>query len=169
LPADFIVTVTTRSRRDYEVDGRDYHFVNQEQFRRMIEQDELLEYARVYGNWYGVPKDQVRQSLDSNRDAVIKVDIQGAATIKKNMPEACFIFVTPPSMADLALRLTSRNSESEAERSLRLDTAGIEMEELPMFDYVVLNHTGELEAAVEDMLAIIKAEKLKTRPRICRC
>ncbi len=135
----------------------------------MIEQDELLEYARVYGNWYGVPKDQVRQSLDSNRDAVIKVDIQGAATIKKNMPEACFIFVTPPSMADLALRLTSRNSESEAERSLRLDTAGIEMEELPMFDYVVLNHTGELEAAVEDMLAIIKAEKLKTRPRICRC
>ncbi len=135
----------------------------------MIEQDELLEYARVYGNWYGVPKDQVRQSLDSNRDAVIKVDIQGAATIKKNMPEAWFIFVTPPSMADLALRLTSRNSESEAERSLRLDTAGIEMEELPMFDYVVLNHTGELEAAVEDMLAIIKAEKLKTRPRICRC
>jgi len=164
VEADFIVTTTTRPRRDYEVDGVSYNFVSREAFDEMIKNNDLLEYARVYGNWYGVPRQAVLQALEKGSDAVIKVDIQGAATIKKNLPGACFIFITPPEIAELPGRLKRRNTESEAERELRLKTAGREFEQLSVFDYVVLNPEGEIDTAVEDVLTIIRAEKLKVKP-----
>ena len=160
--ASFIVTVTTRPRRDYEIDGVNYHFVSQKQFNDLKENGDLLEFARVYGNWYGVPRGQVIQAIEKGRDAIIKVDIQGALTIKKNMPEACFIFVTPPEVDQLPSRLRKRNTESADELELRIKTAGTELEGLQAFDYVVLNYEGEIDRAADDILAIIKAEKLKT-------
>ncbi len=169
IAADFIVTATTRRRRDYEIDGVNYHFVTEDHFLKMIEDEELLEYARVYGNWYGVPKAQVRKAIESGRDAIIKVDIQGAATIKKNMPEACFIFVTPPTIEDLLERLEKRNTETLKDLQLRIHSAGNELDKLPMFDYVVVNRNEEADLAVDDMLAIIKTEKLRVQSRNCRC
>lgn len=161
VPADFVVTLTTRPPRDYEVDGLNYNFVKETQFMKLIEDGDLLEYARVYGNWYGVPRKPVLQSLEAGRDAVIKVDIQGAATIKKNMPEACFVFVTPPDAGALSKRLKKRNTESASDLDLRLKTAGAEFAQLHLFDYVVINRDGEVDAAVDDMVSIIRAEKLK--------
>lgn len=160
--ASFIVTVTTRSRRNYEIDGVNYHFVSEQQFNNLKENGDLLEFARVYGNWYGVPREQVIETVNKGRDAIIKVDIQGAFTIKQNMPEACFVFVTPPEVEELPSRLRKRNTESADELELRLKSAGIELEGLQTFDYVVLNYEGEVDRAVDDILAIIKAEKLKT-------
>jgi len=160
--ASFIVTVTTRSRRNYEIDGVNYHFVSEQQFNNLKENGDLLEFARVYGNWYGVPREQVIETVNKGRDAIIKVDIQGAFTIKQNMPEACFVFVTPPEVEELPSRLRKRNTESADELELRLKSAGIELEGLQTFDSVVLNYEGEVDRAVDDILAIIKAEKLKT-------
>jgi len=164
VEADFIVTATTRPRRDYEIDGISYKFVSREAFDEMIKNNELLEYAQVYGNWYGVPRQPVSRALDRGADAIIKVDIQGAVTIKKNLPGACFVFITPPRIAELPGRLKRRNTESEYERELRLKTAGSEFEKLSVFDYVVFNPEGEIDAAVEDVLTIIRAEKLKVKP-----
>jgi len=161
VEADFIVTTTTRPRRNYEVHGISYNFVSPTTFEEMIENNDLLEYAQVYGNWYGVPKRAVSQALERGSDAIIKVDIQGAVSIKNNLPGACFVFITPPKIAELPGRLKRRNTESETERELRLKTAGSEFEKLSVFDYIVLNPEGEIDAAVEDVLAIIRAEKLK--------
>ncbi|MFA5450902.1 MAG: guanylate kinase [Dehalococcoidales bacterium] len=163
VPADFIITLTTRPPRDYEIDGVNYYFVAEPVFMKMIENGELLEHARVYGNWYGVPKKQVAQSIQRGRDAIIKVDIQGAATIKKSMPEACFVFVTPPDASALSYRLRKRNTESVSDLELRLKTAGAEFSQLHLFDYVVLNCDGEVDAAVDDVISIIRSEKLKLR------
>lgn len=169
IEADFIVTTTTRARRVYEIDGVNYSFVSEEVFKQMISGGELLEHANVYGNWYGVPRTTVRKALDQGRDAIIKVDIQGAVTIKHNMPEACFVFVTPPDINDLSSRLKKRNTESESDLELRLKTAGSELDRLHLFDYVVYNRNGFLGQAVDDMLAIIRAEKIRVNPRRCRC
>lgn len=164
VKADFIVTTTTRPRRDYEIDGVSYNFVSRANFDKMINNNDLLEYAQVYGNWYGVPRQAVEQALERGTDAIIKVDIQGAATIKENLPGACFVFITPPKIAELPDRLKRRNTESESERELRLKTAGSEFEKLSVFDYIVLNPEGEVDSAVEDVLTIIRAEKLKVKP-----
>ncbi len=169
VEADYIVTATTRPKRDYEIDGVNYHFVDKSLFMEMKARGEFLEYAQVYGNWYGVPREQVRQAVNKGRDAVIKVDIQGAKTIKNNMPEACFVFVPPPDLDDLPSRLKQRNTESEQDLELRLKTAGSEFDNLPMFDYMVYNPSGRVDAAVDDMLAIIKAEKLRVQPRDLSC
>jgi len=164
VPADFIVTLTTRPPRDYEIDGVNYNFVKEADFMKLIEEGEMLEYARVYGNWYGVPRMPVLKSVKAGRDAIIKVDIQGAATIKKNMPEACFVFVTPPDPDVLSKRLKKRNTESASDLELRLKTAGEEFARLNLFNYVVVNRDGEVDSAVDDMVSIIRTEKLKVRP-----
>ena len=101
-PLKYITTLTTRPQRAKERDNVDYHFVSMERFQEMIENNELLEWANVYGNWYGVPKEPVKQALDKGQDVMVKVDIQGAATIKKILPQAIFIFLMPPSMEELA-------------------------------------------------------------------
>ncbi len=111
-PLKYITTLTTRPRRPNERNNVDYHFISTERFQEMIENNELLEWANVYGNWYGVPKEEVKQALDEGEDVVVKVDIQGAATIKKILPQAVFIFLMPPSMEELLVRLRQRHTES---------------------------------------------------------
>ena len=165
LPLDFIVTVTTRPRRNSEQDNIDYRFVSEESFQKMIEAKELLEWAKVYGNWYGVPRQPVKQALAEGRDTILKVDIQGATTIKKILPQAVFIFLTPLSKEDLAARLRERNSESASDLDLRLKTAKDEMKRLPMFDYVVVNKQGQIDQVISEIKAIITAEKLRVTPR----
>ncbi len=164
-PLEFIVTVTTRAPRPGEKDGVHYHFVSEAEFQKMVDADQLLEWATVYGNRYGPPREPVRQALENGKDVVIKVDVQGAATIKKIVPQAVFIFLAPPSMGELAQRLEKRRTETPADLELRLKTAAEEMEKLPVFDYLVVNRQGELDRAVADIEAIITAEKCRVIPR----
>lgn len=161
IPLDFIITVTTRPHRSEEKDEIDYRFISEESFKKMIEAEELLEWANVYGNWYGVPKKPVKQALDKGRGVILKLDIQGADTIKKILPHAVSIFVAAPSMQELADRLRRRNTESEADLALRLQTATEEMKRVHSFDYMVINQQQKVDCAVADIRAIITAEKLR--------
>jgi len=164
-PIEYITTVTTRPRRAKERDNIDYHFVSTESFQKMITGNELLEWANVYGNWYGVPKKPVKQALDKGQDIIVKVDIQGAATIKKILSEAVFIFLIPASMEELATRLKQRQTESPSDLTLRTKTAEEEIEQLPLFDYIVVNKQDEIDLAVSEIKAIISAEKCRVTPR----
>ena len=164
-PLSYITTLTTRPRRPNESDGIDYGFVSVAKFEGMIKNNELLEWANVYGNWYGVPKAAVREALAKGQDAIVKVDIQGVASIKKILPQAIAIFLMPPSMEELLLRLKQRRTESDSELDLRLKTAEAEIKELSHFEYVVINRGNEIERAVADVLAIIAAEKCRVVPR----
>lgn len=161
-PFHHVVTVTTRMPREGEKDGRDYHFVSRERFEEMLDKGELLEWAEVYGNGYGVPRGDVKRGLDSGRDVLVKVDVQGAATIKKVVPQAVLIFVAPPTMEDLNERLRQRNSETTVDLERRVETADAEMRQLPLFDYVVVN--DEVDRAVARIDAIVTAEKCRTHP-----
>jgi guanylate kinase len=167
-PADFITTVTTRPKRAQEKDGIDYNFVSPKRFQEMLKGKEFLEYANVYGNWYGVPTEPVRQALKRGKDTIVKVDTQGAATIKKLVPQAVFIFIVPPSMEELSARLKGRRTESDFDCDLRLKTAAEEMKQLPLFDYIVVNQQDRVELAVSAIKAIISAEKHRVAPRQVR-
>ncbi len=164
-PLKYITTLTTRPRRPNERDNLDYHFVSTDRFQEMIENSQLLEWAKVYGNWYGVPKEAVKQALDKGQDIIVKVDIQGAASIKKTLPQAIRIFLIPPSMEELVIRLKQRHTESPPDLALRLKTAEAEMKQLPLFDYTVVNQWDEIDLAVSDIKAIITAEKCRVTPR----
>ena len=164
-PLYYVVTVTTRPRRDNEQDMVDYHFISTDEYRNMLAGKELLESASVYGNWYGVPRAVVKEALDRGEDVIIKIDIQGAAAIKGIVPEAVFIFLAPPSMEELTTRLTRRLTESPADLALRLETAREEMSQLSHFDYVVVNQDGGLDQTVSSIQAIITAEKCRVSPR----
>jgi len=164
-PLEYIVTVTTRPQRDKERNNVDYHFISTERFQEMIERKEFLEWANVYGNWYGVPKEPVKQALDKGQDIIVRVDIQGAATIKKILPQAVFIFLVPPSMEELVLRLKQRHTESASDLALRTKTADEEIKQLSLFDYVVVNKRDEIDLAVSEIKAIITAEKCRVTPR----
>jgi len=161
LPLEIIVTTTTRARRPGEKDGEPYHFVSPEAFQEKRQSDQLLEYARVYGNWYGVPRQAVQRALTAGKDAIVKIDVQGAATIRRKVPPAVLIFLAPPSLADLAERLRGRRTEAPADLELRLATAEGELANLPLFDYIVINRRGEPERAVAEVKAIIAAEKCR--------
>ena len=164
-PLTYITTITTRPQRNNERDNVDYHFISREKFQEMIERNELLEWANVYGNWYGVPREPVKQALDRGQDTIVKVDVQGAATIKKILPQAVFIFLTPPSIEELVLRLKKRRTESPSDLALRTKTAEEELKQLPMFDYIIINRQGEIERAVSEIEAVITAEKCRVHPR----
>ncbi len=165
LPIKFIITLTTRARRRGEKNKVDYHFVTIEKFQQMIANNELLEWANVYGNWYGVPRADVKQALDAGWDTIVKVDVQGAATIKKILPQAVFIFLMPPSMDDLVLRLKQRQTELPLDLALRLKAAEEEFKQLPLFDYVIVSKWDEIDIAMADIKAIITAEKCRVNPR----
>jgi len=141
----------------------DYVFLEYERFQDMVESGEFLEHAQVYGRWYGVPRVQVREALQRGMDVLIKVDIQGAATIKRLVSEGVFIFLAPPSMEELERRLRRRETEGERELGVRLGTAHEEMAQLPLFDYVVVN--DRVEQAAIQIDAIITAEKCRVRSR----
>jgi len=164
-PLQYITTVTTRPQRAKERDNVDYHFVSTGRFQEMISGNELLEWANVYGSWYGVPKQPVKQALDNGRDTIVKVDVQGVATIKKILPQAVFIFLMPPSMEELVIRLKQRHTESPFDLALRLKTAEEEIKQLPLFDYIVWNKRNETDLAVSGIKAIITAEKCRVTPR----
>lgn len=164
-PLEYITTVTTRPRRASERDHIDYRFISAEKFQDMIKHDKLLEWANVYGNWYGVPKEPVKLALDSGQDTIVKVDIQGVAAIKKILPQAVFIVLMPPSKEELRLRLKQRHTESSFDLGLRIKTAEEEIKQLSLFDYVVFSRRGEINRAVSDIAAIITAEKCRITPR----
>lgn len=167
-PFHFVVTATNRPRRSHEVDGRDYIFVSTERFAEMIEQDELLEYAVVYGDYKGVPKQQVRDALASNLDVVMRLDVQGAETFRKLVPGAVLVFVTPPTEEELVARLQKRRTESPDQLKMRIATARQEINRLAEFDYVVVNSHGQLERAVDDVMGIIRAEHCRVAQRRVR-
>jgi len=158
-PIRYITTLTTRPKRPNEIDHVDYHFISTEEFRRMKKDGELLESARVYDNYYGVPKSAVTQALERGEDTIIKVDIQGAKTIKTIVPTAVFIFLMPPSLGALERRLKQRYTESPVQLALRLKKAEEEITQVSLFDYVVVNQRGKISRAVSDIKAIITAEK----------
>jgi len=165
-PLHFTVTATTRPRRKKEAHGVDYHFVSRAEFESMIEKGELLEWANVYGNLYGVPKSELQQAMEKGEDVIVKVDVQGAATIKRTVPEAVFIFLAPPSMEDLKKRLKQRKTESSIDLGVRIKAAEKEMNSLSMFDYVVVNHKNGIGRAISQIESIITAEKCRVKPRI---
>ena len=157
----FVVTATTRPARKDEVDGRDYFFVTHDEFARMIEEDELLEYAVVYNDYKGVPKQQIRDALKSGRDVIMRLDVQGAATIRKLVPGATLVFLTAESEQAMIRRLRERKSETSEGLNLRIATARQEMKRMGEFDYCVINAEGRQEESVRQILHIIDAEHLR--------
>jgi len=165
--ADFVITLTTRSKRTREKSDISYHFVPVETFQRLQKDKQLLESANVYGNWYGVPKEPVQKALAQGKDVVVKVDVQGAATLKKLAPGAISIFLMPPTQDELSSRLKLRHTESVFDMNLRLKTADDEIKELDSFDYVVVNRQGEVDLAVSAIVSIMVAEKHRiNRPAV---
>jgi guanylate kinase len=132
----------------------------------MLSRDEFLEHAQVYGEHYGVPKSQVRDALASGQDVVMRLDVQGAATLRRLAPEALLIFVSTSSEEELIRRLQARRTESPETLRRRLDTIEQEVNYIPLFDYIVINRDGQLDEAVTQIMAIISAEKCRVRPRI---
>lgn len=157
----FVVTATTRDARVGEVHGHDYFFVSHDEFARMINEDELLEYAIVYNEYKGVPKNQIRTALASGNDVIMRVDVQGAATLRKLIPEATFVFLSAESESAMVRRLRERKTETPEGLSLRMATARQEFKRIDEFDYWVVNPDGCAENAVTELNAIITAEKCR--------
>jgi len=166
VPFHFVVTATDRPPRPGEVHGEHYYFVTTEEFVRMIERDELLEHAIVYGQHKGIPKKQVQQALASGRDVVMRIDVQGAKTVRHLVPDAVLIFLTASSEQEMVTRLRARDGDSLEQIQRRIETAREEMKCLPEFDYVVVNRDGGLDQAVDDVLAIIAAEHCRVKRRV---
>ena len=160
-----VSSVTTRAPRPGESEGHPYHFISREAFEQLIANDELLEYANVHGNWYGQPRRPIRDNLQAGRDVLLKIDVQGAATVRSKVPQAIFIFLVPDSLEELTLRLSERNTETEGELQRRLADAHAELTQKNWYDYVVLNRQGHLQEAVEHVRAIMLAEHCRTHPR----
>lgn len=165
LPFHFVVTATTRPRRQGEVHGKDYYFISSEEFTQMIEEDELLEYAIVYDDYKGIPKEQVRQALASGKDVVMRIDVQGAATIREISPESVLIFLITQNEEEMIGRLKKRKTETTDGLTKRIKTAREELNRVNEFDYVVINRDNHLDEAVNTILAIICAEHHRTNPK----
>ncbi len=165
LPFHFVVTATTRPRRPGETHGKDYWFVSPEDFAEMIERNELIEYAIVYGDYKGIPRAQVREALASGKDVVMRLDVQGAETVRKLVPDALLIFITTDSEEELVSRLNTRDTETPDSLAIRIATARKELKRVEAFDYVIVNHDLHLDETVETIRAIIKAEHHRVRPR----
>ena len=161
----FVITFNSRKPRKDEVDGKDYFFVSREVFEEMIAREELLEHARVYSDYKGIPKSQVREALESGKDVVMRLDVQGAMTVKRLIPDAVLIFLTASSKQEWTNRLQARRSESPEELALRLRIAEDEYSHLCEFDYLVVNSDRHLEKTIEDIQSIIRSEHLRTKPR----
>ena len=165
LPFHFVVTATTRPRRPEETHGKDYFFVTKEEFAHMIDLDELIEYAIVYGDYKGIPKQQVREALASGKDVVMRLDVQGAATLRKLAPEAVLIFLTTQSEEELVERLKRRKTDAAEDLSLRIATARQELKRANEFDYVIVNSDNHLGETTNTVVSIIEAEHHRVNPR----
>jgi guanylate kinase len=157
----FAVTATTRERRPGEADGVHYFFVTEEQFLEDRAQGEFIESAEVYGHWYGVPKHSIRAALRDGRDVIVKVDVQGAATIRALAPESVLIFLTPPSLDDLFQRLLHRKTDGESVVLRRIRTSALEMTMVHQFDYAVFNEDDQIDQTLDQIMAIMTAERLR--------
>jgi guanylate kinase len=165
LPFHFVVTATTRPPRDNEIHGVDYFFLSHDEFARMINADELLEYAIVYTDYKGIPKSQVRQALDSDKDVIMRLDVQGAETIRKLCPDALLIFLTTQDQDELIARLHERKTDSGEGLNLRIATARQELKRMEEFDYLVVNRADQLDTTVDTIVSIILAEHHKVHGR----
>lgn len=161
----FTVTATTRSPRPGERDGVNHQFLERDEFINMIAKDKLLEWAEVYGNYYGVPKQQVRDALARGQHVLIRVDVQGARRLRQLLPEALQIFVMPPSIKVLRSRLKARGVNTEEDMEIRLDAASREVDESEEFDYCVVNEEGRLDDAVRQVTGIFEKESRREPPR----
>ncbi len=155
--AGYAVSATTRAPREGEIDGVHYHFLTKEDFSMLIDSGEVLEYAEYCGNYYGTLKRSVDELLGKGKDAVLKIEVEGALNIKKMFPEACLVFILPPSWEELERRLRERGTETEDVIVKRITQAKVEFEWAESYDYLVVN--DKLEDAVDDLLAIFRAEK----------
>lgn len=153
------VTTTTRKPRKNEVDGVDYTFICEEEFRKRIADGDFLEYADVFGNLYGTPRKWVEDQLAQGIDIILKIDVQGGMTVKQQMPEAVMIFLAPPSLEELERRLCNRRTETEEEIAKRLTDARMELDQIPHYDYILENDI--IEKAAQKLQAIIVAEHCK--------
>jgi guanylate kinase len=165
LPFHFVVTTTTRPARPNEIHGQDYFFISKEEFAHMIENDEFFEYAIVYKDYKGNSKKQVRDALASGQDVIMRLDVQGAATVRKLAPQAVLIFLTTQSEHELAERLKSRKTDTAEDLGLRIATAQQELKRAIEFDYVIVNSDGCLDETVDTVAAIIRAEHHRVDPR----
>ena len=165
LPFHFVVTATTRPQRPAEIHGRDYFFVSKEEFARMIDEDDLIEHAMVYGDYKGIPKEQVREALTSGMDVVMRIDVQGAETVRRLAPEALMIFITTENEQDLVHRLETRKTETADSLALRIATARKELKRVAAFDYLIVNREFHLDETVDTIRAIIDAEHHRVKPR----
>jgi len=165
LAIHFVVTAATRPPRPNEVHGEDYFFYTHDEFAEMIEKGELLEYAIVYNDYKGIPKAQVRDALASGKDVVMRLDVQGAATIRRLCSEALMIFLTVQDEEEMVARLLERKTETPEGLKLRIATARQEMMHIEAFDYVVTNHENHLDETVDTIIAIIEAEHHRVKQR----
>ncbi len=156
---DFSISYTTRSPRGNERDGQEYHFVSREGFQEMVRRDEFLEYADVFGNYYGTAKNVLRQAEEQGKDLLLDIDVQGAEQIKGKLPSAQSIFILPPDRRTLESRLRKRSLDAEGVIQRRLVTASREIENYEKYDYILVN--DRLEESVEALRAILLAERLK--------
>lgn len=165
LPFHFVVTATTRPKRTGELHGRDYLFVSNDEFARMITEDELIEHAIVYGDYKGIPKQQVREALASGKDVIMRLDVQGAETVRKMAPEVLMIFITTQNEEELVHRLETRKTETADSLAIRIATARKELKRVESFDYVIVNRDFQLDKTVDTIRAIIAAEHHRVKPR----
>lgn len=157
----FAVSMTTRAPRPGEQQGTSYFFVSQQEYQERLGVGELLAPAQVHGNWYGVPVDQVRKVLHAGQDVLLKIDVQGGIQLRRRVPQAVFIFLAPQSMDDLTHRIAARHTESEQELELRMHDAHFEMEQLPSYDYCIVNRQGGLTDAADGVACVIRAERMR--------
>jgi guanylate kinase len=161
----FVITATSRPKREEEVEGVDYIFLTREEFERRIADGEFIEYANVYQDYKGCLRSQVTDAFDSGRDAILRVDYQGALAYRRLFPEALLIFLVPENTEDWFNRLKNRGTETEESLRIRLGTISEELKSVESFDYVVCNEFGKLEEAVDEIEYILKVEHLKVHPR----
>lgn len=165
LPFHFVITATTRAPRSDEIDGVDYFFLSQDEFARMIDEGELLEYAVVYKDYKGIPKSQVREALASGKNVIMRIDVQGAETVRQLVKDALLIFLTPQNEEELINRLKKRDTETKESLKLRIATTRQEYKKIDLFDYLVVNKEDLLNETVDTIEAIIQAEQHRVHQR----
>ena len=158
----FSVSATTRAPRPGERDGVNYHYLTKDAFEARIAAGEMLEYTTYCGNYYGTPKKEAEAVLATGCNLLLEIEVEGAANVKKAYPDAVLIMLLPPSYAVEEARLRGRGTESEEALVKRLEQARYEVKQAPNYDYIVYNRDGEADRAAADILAIVRAERLRT-------
>lgn len=160
----YSVSATTRPRRAHEAEGKDYFFLTRDEFQRRVKAGDFVEHAQVHGEWYGTLRSQIERVLESGRNVLLDVDVQGGRAVRRAYPDAVLIFVLPPSMEDLEARLRARATDHEDHIKVRLENARREMALAREYDYAVVN--DDLETATRRVLAIVEAERCRASRRI---